>query len=241
MALAKRTAKQAANAVGLELRRRQPHPLAFLAFHDIRTVLDVGAHDGEFAATIRKVLPEATVHSFEPLPDIFQRLRSRNRGDRRFHAWNLAIGDQTGSFTMHVKNFPATSSLLPAGSLGKHFPHLTTINTQPVTVTTLDTWSQEVALHDGLLLKADVQGFEGHVLRGASRLLERSPVLLLEVSFEPLYAGQPLFEEIASWLAERGYRLQGMVEPIADPRTGRQLQSNAVFRRDGTAALLKAG
>jgi FkbM family methyltransferase len=236
----KHAVKAAFRSLGLDVRRRQPHPLQFLVSHDIRTVLDVGAHDGEFADDVRAVLPMAMLHSFEPLPGPFHQLQRRHRGDPRFRAWNVAIGDKDGRVPIHVGSNPATSSLLPAGCLKEHFPNLDIVEQQMVTVTTLDAWSEHVALEGPLLLKADVQGFEGHVLRGARRLLERSPVLLLEVSFERLYAGQPLFEEIAAWLAPRGFRLHGMIDPISDRRTCRQLQSNAVFCRDQSDVVEKA-
>lgn len=38
---------------------------------NINTVVDIGAHEGEFAAKIRGILPTASILSFEPLPGPF--------------------------------------------------------------------------------------------------------------------------------------------------------------------------
>ena len=41
----------------------------------IKTVLDVGAHAGEFASAVRAVLPDARIYAFEPLPDCYDKLQ----------------------------------------------------------------------------------------------------------------------------------------------------------------------
>ncbi len=70
--------KSAFNCVGLEVRRLTQNPqynLLGLRGSNIRTVLDVGANEGQFAKYICGALPGVTVYSFEPLPDVFSSLR----------------------------------------------------------------------------------------------------------------------------------------------------------------------
>jgi hypothetical protein len=36
------------------------------------------------------------IHAFEPLPDPFEQMQKSHKNDKRFRAWNMAAGDETG-------------------------------------------------------------------------------------------------------------------------------------------------
>jgi FkbM family methyltransferase len=218
-------------SVGLDLSIRRPYPLEFLKSYEIKTILDIGAHEGGFADEVRTVLPSATLHSFEPVRATYERLSQRHAHDANFSAWNLAIGDRTGEAKIEVNSFSATSSFLSPGTLMTRCPAAAVTEEQLVQISTLDDWSSNVEIVEPILLKADVQGFEGHVLAGATRLLERISVLILEVSFEEVYASQPLFDSIYEIVRGAGFRFKGLYDPWFEPLTSRQIQSNAIFDR----------
>lgn len=50
----------------------------------------------------------------------------------------------------------------------------------------------EIGTADHLFLKLDVQGFEIEVLKGATLALDSTDILLVEVSFQRIYEGNPL-------------------------------------------------
>lgn len=216
-------------AIGFDLVVRRPYPLQFLASYGIRTILDVGAHEGGFAEEVRAILPSAMLHSFEPVGRSYRRLKSREQFDSRFRAWNLAIGERTGQTVVNINSLSASSSLLPLGTLTDHWPQATMTQQEAVAISTLDDWHSKVEIEEAILLKADVQGYEDRVLMGASRLLERVSVVVLEVSFEQFYAGQPLFDDIYSLMRRNGFFLKGMFDPIYDANSERQIQCNAIF------------
>jgi FkbM family methyltransferase len=54
-------------------------------------------------------------------------------------------------------------------------------------------------------LKMDIQGSELMVLENAKNKLERCVAIQLEVSFAPLYEGQPSFGDIDCWMRANGY------------------------------------
>ena len=227
----KHSLKAPFRSIGLDLVVRRPYPLDFLASLNIKTILDVGAHEGGFAEEVRAILPAAMLHSFEPVAQSYRRLKRREAIDPQFKAWNVAIGDQTGSSQIMVNTMSASSSFLPLGSLSEHRPDLTVTAQQTVEVITLDDWSRDKSLLTPMLLKADVQGFEGRVLAGAHELLSDVSVVILEVSFEQVYVGQPLFDSIYSAMINAGFRFHGQYDPWFDPMTARQIQSNAIFER----------
>src|SRR4051794_39019049 len=57
----------------------------------IDTVLDIGAHSGDFSKHYRSLLPNAVIYAFEPLPGPFSTLVDVMRGDERFFAYQCAL------------------------------------------------------------------------------------------------------------------------------------------------------
>lgn len=223
--------KKPFHAFGMDLVVRRPHPLRFLASLNVKTVLDVGAFVGDFAADVRRFVPNATVHCFEPLPSSYVTLCRAMASDPLVKTWNLAVGEECGKSIIHVGQVAATSSLLAPSYAAKMFESARTVGSEVVAMTTLDAWAKYQALETPIVLKADVQGLERSVLLGAAELLTRTSVLIIEVSFEELYKDQSLFDDIYQQALQSGFVLSGMIEPIFDPETKRQVQSNAVFCR----------
>jgi hypothetical protein len=71
-------------------------------------------------------------------------------------------------------------------------------------VRTLDSFLGQPALHAPDLIKADVQGFELEVLRGATKCLETAKLLLLEVSYRRIYENLTLAHEVIGYVGRRG-------------------------------------
>jgi FkbM family methyltransferase len=220
--------------LGFDLVARRPGDLDFMRSYGVRTVMDVGASDGAFAAAARRALPGAFIHSFEPLPGPRADLERLMRGDPRFRAWGVAAGDRAGRAEFMETSPSDVSSFLSfeRASVRQHNPGAREVRRVDVPVTTLDEWAASVALEEPIMLKADVQGYEGHVIRGAESLLRRTAVAFLEVAFFRMYEGQPLFHDIQLMMHERGFSFQGLCWPVYDHRTGRQVEANAIYHRE---------
>jgi FkbM family methyltransferase len=200
----------------------------------IRTVLDIGANEGQFAAEIRDLLPEAFIYSFEPLRDAHAALVSRMRGDGRFRAFNFALGAKDSRALIHRSRFSPSSSLRPMLELHTAaWPHTTEAAVEEIEVRRLDSLGIEPETE--LLVKIDVQGFEDEVIGGGRGMLARAAYVITEVSFARLYEGQPLFEDIYRLLAAMGFEYRGALSQLLDPRDGRPLQADAFFVRGGGA------
>ena len=196
----------------------------------IRTIIDVGAHAGEFALTARALLPQARIYSFEPLPGGCRALRRKMRGDAAHTTFEVALGDESGEATFYRNDFSKSSSLLPMLRLHKEaFPWTTGETPLQVRVARLDDFLGELTLTPETLLKVDVQGFEDRVLRGAARVLPQVQYVLVEVSFRPLYEGQALFSDVNTFLAEAGFRYAGNVDQLLSPLDNTVLQADALF------------
>jgi FkbM family methyltransferase len=199
---------------------------------DIRTVLDIGANTGQFALTVHRLLPEATIHSFEPLADCHARLVERLDAAPRFHAHAVALGDADGEVEFQRNDFTQSSSVLPMAPLHKEAlrwtGHSTTVT---VPVRRLDSVLGDQELEPNVLVKIDVQGFEDRVLVGGEQTLRQARYVMVETSMEPLYEGQASFERVYELLTGYGFRYGGNLEQLVNPNDGRILQADALFLR----------
>jgi hypothetical protein len=82
-----------------------------------------------------------------------------------------------------------------------------------------------------VMLKLDVQGFEMEVLKGAPRILAMSDTVVAEVAFQPLYEGQPLFDDLYAALRCHGFVYRGNLDQNLSKVDGRILEADALFAR----------
>jgi FkbM family methyltransferase len=198
----------------------------------IKTILDVGAHIGEFAQRVRAILPDADLVCFEPLREPFLELSRRFAGQPNFLAVQCALGEKAAQCEIHHNEYTPSSSLLPMTDLHKRsFTFAVKEKTEIIEVRRLSDVARELNLRDPLLLKLDVQGFEDKVIIGGEDVVARAKIIIIEVSFLPLYRGGPLFEDVYQILKTRGFIYNGNFDQILSPEDGRPLQADAIFFR----------
>lgn len=185
--------------------------------NSIRTVLDIGAHHGQFARHVFNALPEARIFSFEPLPEAFKRLKQWADGFTvpRVQPFNIALGEREAELEMYeCMEATDSSSLLPASQdLCKNAPTLGRRRAVKVKVEGLDALllKEGITLEADILIKIDVEGYEERVLKGAARTLSKAKACMLEVLFNSHYVGQSSFEALSDHLRAFGYRYAGSV------------------------------
>lgn len=199
---------------------------------DIETVLDVGAHTGEFASAIRIILPKAQIYSFEPLSDCYQRMLNRFAKDKRFQAFCVALGDQRGQTNLWRSSSTKSSSVLPMNDFHKRvFPWTAQTTHLTVQMETLDNYVGKLELARKALLKIDVQGYEYRVLQGGQQILKQVDYVLVEVSFKPLYKGQASFDDVYNLLVAEGFEYAGNLDQLLSPVDETILQADTLFVR----------
>jgi len=184
------------------------------------TLVDAGANVGYFTALgAQRVGTEGQVVAFEPSPYAFQRL-SRMVAENRFanvSAINAGLSDAPGLLKLYLgkESHNHTPTMVP---------HANTTET-PVPVQTLDLEMARLGIDSIDLLKIDVEGYEGKVLRGATNLLRERRIKAILCEFN---------EE---WLSKAGSscaRLEELLTGAAlieEPYEGRPLGlENRFFR-----------
>lgn len=229
----KQLIKWAANKCDLEISRissqRQYH---WLADENINTIIDIGASIGQFAFRMHKLIPHANVYSFEPLIDSFEQLCEKTKNNPKFKCFNFALGNEQGRKLIFHNKYSESSSLLPMEQLhAEAFPFTKDAAQEYIEIRTLDAAAESMKLDKEILIKIDVQGFEDKVILGGEKTIGQAKILIVETSFETLYKGQPLFDNIYSMLTSRGFIFKGCEDTLYNPKDGRILQCNSIFVR----------
>jgi FkbM family methyltransferase len=198
----------------------------------VKTILDIGANTGQFAKLIHELCPEAKLYSFEPLKDCYQELVANFKNVSQFQAFNVALGDNTGVIEMHRSEYSPSSSLLTMNDLHKKaFPYTKEEIIQKVELVCLDDLTSSLELRKPLLIKLDVQGYEDKVISGGKSVISQADILIVELSIEQLYDGQPLFNEIYQTLISLGFKYRGNYDQLCSPDDGRVLQVDGIFTK----------
>ncbi|BAY12877.1 FkbM family methyltransferase [Calothrix sp. NIES-2098] len=201
-------------------------------FHslNIETILDIGANVGQFALTINTLLPKARIYSFEPLTDCYEKLKARMADCKTFSAFNLALGDESGSLIFERNAYSPSSSFLKIADVHKKaFPKTQATETLEVKIDRLDNIAQQLAIANPYMVKIDVQGYEYQVLRGGEQTIKNARLVITETSFVTLYDNQPLFNDVYNNLINWGFTYVGALDQLYNPQDGRVLQADSIF------------
>lgn len=209
-----------------------------LQSHGISCVFDIGANEGEFARDLRRFGYAHRIVSFEPVPALFERTLSAAATDPQWDVVPYALGEESRVASINVAgNGGASSSLLPMLDFHRAVrPQAAYVATCEVTQRALDeVWSEFSTPVERVYLKVDVQGYERFVLAGARELVHDPRVrgVQLEMSLVPLYAGAWTYRDTLDWAASHGFELAQLIPGFTDAESGRMLQADGVFFRDG--------
>lgn len=170
-------------------------------------VVDVGANVGmaAFAAAVMGF----RVVAFEPVFENLQRICDGmylNRVQDQVVVYHAAASDRVGNITMHKVIGRLDNSAISATGAKLAFKSNEEVAVEVATIP-LDEVIPDA--EHVVLIKIDVQGWEYHVLRGASKLLSRrkgeAPYLIYEEDERLLQASNSSAEEIRAFLGTVGY------------------------------------
>lgn len=176
-------------------------------------VIEAGAYEGVESVAIAKKWPEGQIYSFEPIPELYNRMTSTIKGYSNIKTYPYAIGDIVGNTTMYVSEYPSQPGVpSQSSSLLEPKEHLKYSDVKfpkkiSVPITTFDAWAKENKIDHVDLMWLDMQGYELNALKACPELLKTVKVLLTEVEHVEAYAGQPLFDEVKTWLEAQGFVL----------------------------------
>jgi len=199
--------------------------------YSVDLVIDVGAHEGEFA---RKIRSEAgyrgRVISFEPHADSYEALSKRMKSDSLWTGQQLALGDAPGTMRLLTFEGSAMNSVFTPNAFGMStFGSMRPTGSEEVPVQRLDSL---VLRGEALLLKTDTQGYDLRVLEGATGILDRVVAIIIELSVKPIYDGTPFWIDTVLRLRTLGFGPAGLFPISRDPHDLQVIEFDGIFVRD---------
>lgn len=182
-----------------------------LADYGINAIIDVGANEGQFVERIRRLGYNNQIFSFEPVPSTFDALQKRVGDDPRWTGYNIALGSENAE--IEIWHSPAHTDMSSIHRIEEAVP------------TRFKSWSESESrkisvkmsrLDDAkiplkgdqstrLFIKSDTQGHDIEVLKGASNLLERTELIMIEAAVLNLYQDAPDIVGSLSALKDFGF------------------------------------
>lgn len=221
-----------AGKFGIRLVNRNWGPREFMvSFEDLKkrgflpeVVYDVGASDGSWSQELKELLVDSEFVLFEPLPKYSEILGGLEQSGNTYRYMGCGLGSNTAEleFNSHDGQSSFLSSQQWKGDVIR------------VPVRTIDDLvrSSECLCPD--LIKADIQGFEIEMLKGAEETLKKCSFLFLEVSWIQIYEGGPAAGEVIGYLAARGFHVYDISSYSQRPYDRRLTQSDVLFAHERT-------
>ena len=196
----------------------------------VATVLDVGASDGRWSLDIRPHFPDARYHLIEANRHHAPALERLCAAKPGFSHALAAAGDAVGEIHFNADD--------PFGGVGTRHKGASTIT---VPMTTLDHEAGRLDLPGPYLVKLDTHGFEVPILAGASAVLARTSVAVIEVYLLRIQPDSLRFHELCAHMEGLGFLPADLSEPLWRPRDGALWQFDLVFLRKDAAVFADNG
>ena len=170
----------------------------FLKDFDIKIILDVGAHKGEFLQSIKKIINFEKIYSFEPQKKIYRKLNIFSIENKIF-CFNFALGNNNEIRNLKINKKTSTSTFSDINNLSLFYKiksfilrgstKSSFIDEEKVSVMKLDDFCDDYKISNIDLLKIDTEGHEKQVLEGALNLIKEKKIkyILLEFHLSNMY------------------------------------------------------
>ena|SRR3990167_7752803 len=185
-------------------------------------IVEAGAFDGSETITMAKKIKNSQIYSFEPIPELFDKLTGKAASFSNIKTYQLALADFNGETNFYTSEEPNAPGIVSQSSAimkpKEHLNYSATCfkNCIKVNAKTLDTWAKENNIDRVDFLWLDMQGYELNALKASPNILKTVKVIFTEVEFVEAYEGQPLYNEVKSWLEAQGFKIvaRNFTEPI---------------------------
>ena len=199
----------------LERNIHQKRISKFLQNRSIKTIIDVGAHKGEFAQNALQIESVNKIIAFEPQKKIFSLLKEKFYDNDKIVLNNFALSEKVEKRIMKINKMTATSTLnheINNDSLYFKFKSFllyqknSIIDEEEIDTTTFDAFFNGEMFDENTLLKIDTEGYEIHVLKGSEQKIREMKYILIENQFSKMYKNVN-FRDCHDFLRKKNFKL----------------------------------
>lgn len=189
--------------------------------HQIATIFDLGAAQGNWARMALDRFPRARVVGVDPLEERASDLERLKQENPRFDYVSAVAGKEDGgTVELAVTRDLDGSSVHGAEGVKRRVP-----------VHSLDALARMKELSGPYFLKFDTHGFEKPILEGAQSVLADTRFIVMEAYNFCHTPETLLFHEMIDYLGQRGFRVSHIVDVLNRPDDGALWQIDLMFAR----------
>lgn len=179
-----------------------------------RTILDIGAHKGEFTIRAQPYFQTEKIWLVEADPNLAKELSANFTDTSKYKIICGAISDQSGKIRLRINSHADSSSILPINPISEKIfeKEMKEIGEIETTAFTLDDLFENEKIKSIDLMKVDIQGAEKLMILGGKNALKKVKTIYIEVVFEEFYKGCATFTELNSLLLVQGFKVRSFHE-----------------------------
>lgn len=190
-------------------------------------ILEIGAHVGSDTVEMATLLPNGKIYAFEPVPDIFTRLKFKTKKFNNIELIQAAVSDNNDDKTAEIylsDSSDCSSSLLKPKDHIKYFKDVSFLEkTISINTIFLSSWLDEKKISNIDLIWIDAQGMELKIFKSLGDKIKNIKCIFTEVSLKEFYEESASYDEVKSYLKNYGFKL------VVDDLNNGQLMGNAFF------------
>jgi FkbM family methyltransferase len=190
------------------------------------SILDIGAHSGEFYKECVKIFPHAYYLLVEGNADCLPVLKELNV------PYFIGLLGNSAGYSNFYRTKLSTGCIPTNTGLSMYREKTSYYNEENVIVT-----QEPVFLLDSIvnrtfdLIKLDVQGAELDILRGGKNIVQHAKGIMMEVSVVEYNENAPLEEEVLKFMDTIGFTPVETVDVHMHPETHEYIQKDVFFLR----------
>lgn len=194
-------------------------------------IIDVGANRGNWTRTAIKYFPDAHYTLVEQQDHLRAYIGDLLDRGYKIRWINVGAGDKSGSFPFTISNRDDSSTFV----LTEEQARSSDLKQVPAEVKTLNEIASSIDMPPPEIVKIDAEGFDLRVLSGASDLLGKTDIFLVEAC-----VCSPCENSVAAvvtYMANEGYHLIDITDLNRSPKHGVLWLCELAFLRNGCPLL----